>query len=352
MLETAQRLEKWENGEVLKLPHFFRFNPLEFPICTRTPQRHNVATAWIGHVPFAMCLVDIVKPRVLVELGTHWGVSYCAFCQAVKELRLPTECFAVDTWQGDPHASFYTNEVLDDLERHHDERYALFSKLLRSTFDDALAQFEESSIDVLHIDGYHTYEAVKHDFETWLPKISNRGVILFHDIEVREQESFGVWRFWDEIKQKYPHLAFYHSHGLGVLAVGESIPEGLRPLVGLSQADGDQIRRYFTNLGDHLAELYSVSIQKENLAELLHAKTDECCRLTAEADAAQRTIAALRSELDFLRHRHSQLWFRASNKAIRLLQRMPVVYWPTRATVLGSARVLRKIKRLVSPAVS
>src|SRR6185437_8974409 len=141
MIETARQLGDWEDAQdtrVLKLPKTFRFNPIEFPICTRTPQRHNVMSAWIGHVPFAMCLVDMVKPRVLVELGTHYGVSYCAFCQSVKELRLPTECFAVDTWQGDPHASFYTNEVLNHLKSHHDERYALFSKLLRSTFDDAL----------------------------------------------------------------------------------------------------------------------------------------------------------------------------------------------------------------------
>src|SRR5690349_10053010 len=115
MSETAQRHQNWEDAGVLKLPGLQRFNPLQFPICTRLPLRHNVPSAWIGHVPFAMCLVDMVKPRVLVELGTHWGTSYCAFCQAVKELRLPTECFAVDTWQGDPHASFYTQEILQDL---------------------------------------------------------------------------------------------------------------------------------------------------------------------------------------------------------------------------------------------
>ena len=182
--------------------------------------------------------------------------------------------------------------------------------------------------------------------------MSERGVILFHDIEVRDRESFGVWRFWDEIKQKYPHLAFYHSHGLGVLAVGETVPEGLRPLVGVSQADGDQIRHYFENLGDHLAELHNTSLQKENMTELLHAKTDECCQLTAEIGDAHRTIAALTAELTGLRLRHSQLWFRASNKAILHLRRAPIIYHPTRFAARGLAKVLRKIKRLVSSAVS
>jgi hypothetical protein len=132
-MEHALDMENpYKSGQIAE------FNPLHYPISTRIPDRYDVLTAWIGHVPFAMSLVDMVKPRVLVELGTHWGVSYCAFCQAVKELRLPTQCYAIDTWQGDAHASFYADDVLENLKAHHDERYSLFSKLVRSTFDDAL----------------------------------------------------------------------------------------------------------------------------------------------------------------------------------------------------------------------
>lgn len=301
MSATAQRLENWEDGEVLKISPVPRFNPLDFPICTRAPERHNVPSAWIGHVPFAMCLMDMARPRRLVELGTHWGVSYCAFCQAIKELRLSTECFAVDVWESIQHpvASCYGNGVLGNLKEHHDERYGLFSKLVQSHFEDARTHFEDSSIDVLHIDGCHTYEAVKYDFESWLPKMSNRGVVLLHDTEVRDDPSFGAWRFWDEIKRKYPHFAFYHSCGLGLLAVGESIPEGLRPVIELSQTEGDCIRRYFENLGGYLAKLHTMSMEQERLTELLHAKT---------------TAGGL------LRRCHSQLWFRPLKKVVSLFR--------------------------------
>ncbi len=88
------------------------------------------------------------------------------------------------------------------------------------TFKDAASDFSESSIDLLHIDGFHTYESVKEDFETWIPKMKNDGIVLMHDIFVR-RETFGVYKLWKEIKSVYKSLEFTNSHGLGVLFIGE-----------------------------------------------------------------------------------------------------------------------------------
>ncbi|WP_158932629.1 class I SAM-dependent methyltransferase [Acidisphaera sp. S103] len=313
------------------------FNPLNHPICARTPLRNTAFTAWAGHIPFAMCLVDILEPRVFAELGTHWGVSYCAFCQAVKELRLPTECFAVDTWQGDAHASFYTHEVFEDLSAYHDLHYSLFSKMLRSTFDDALSQFQDGSIDLLHIDGYHTYDAVKHDYETWLPKMSDRGVIIFHDTEVRDQESFGVWRFWDEIKQKYPSFSFYNCWGLGLIAVGKSVPDKLWPLVSASPDKADRIRRFFANLGGNLEKLYEISLQRENMQELIAAKTNECVRLEAALAAATASDPRL-----------GRIRYRAVDKAIRLAGRVPFLLPVAKYAVMKAVPFYRSMRRHTS----
>jgi hypothetical protein len=82
------------------------FNPLDYPIFLERPLRVDPYSGWIEHIPFGMALIDFLRPKVLVELGTHMGVSYCAFCQAVKKLDLGSQCFAVDSWQGDEHAGF------------------------------------------------------------------------------------------------------------------------------------------------------------------------------------------------------------------------------------------------------
>ena len=226
------------------------FNPLKHPVCFTFPSRVAPST-WTGHVPFGMFLVDLLKPKIIVELGSYYGVSYSAFCQAVKELGLDARCYAIDTWEGDPQSGFYGPEVLADLKNFHDPQFGGFSRLIQSTFGEAVGHFADGSISLLHIDGFHTYEEVKRDYEIWLPKLSESGVILFHDINVRERD-FGVWRFWEELKLQHPHFEFIHSHGLGVLAIGRHAPTPLQPILQASEAEAAQIREFFFQLGMRL----------------------------------------------------------------------------------------------------
>ena len=184
--------------EISRVPPSLRDERLA-PLFWR-PARTGVESAWYGHVPFAFWLVAETRPTVIVELGTHYGVSYSAFCEAVQRISLPSRCFAVDTWKGDQHAGFYGADVYEDFFGFH-ERYRAFSSLLRMEFDAAAEMFGEASIDLLHIDGEHSYEAVQHDFATWLPKLSDRGVVLFHDTNVRGR-GFGVWRLWSELSKQ------------------------------------------------------------------------------------------------------------------------------------------------------
>jgi hypothetical protein len=193
-------------------------------------------SAWGGHVAFGHWLIHAARPTTLVELGTHTGVSYFAFCEAVAKTGMKTRCFAVDTWKGDKHSGFYPEDIFERFREVHDGNFKNFSKILRTTFDEAAGQFDSGTIDIIHIDGLHTYDAVRHDFETWLPKLSERAIALFHDTNER-REDFGVWRFWSELRQRYPSFEFLHSHGLGLLCVGRNPPAEVLALCSLDSAE-------------------------------------------------------------------------------------------------------------------
>jgi len=257
-----------------------RFDPLERLVLLQQPARLETPLSWAGHIPFAMLLMDLVRPRLLVELGTHSGNSYNAFCQAVDSLKLTARCYAVDTWEGDRQAGHYDSQVYECLRAYQESRYGDFSTLLKMTFDEAVSRFEPNSIDLLHIDGLHTYEAVRHDFETWQPKLSDQAVVLFHDTAVH-QADFGVWEFWRELQSRYPSLEFPHCNGLGVLAVGRYTPSSMLKLINLE----GPARRGFFALVERLGN--GVIFERR-----LQERDDDVNRLEAALGDRERALQA------------------------------------------------------------
>ncbi|QDU10957.1 class I SAM-dependent methyltransferase [Gimesia aquarii] len=251
-----------------------------------TPEFLSDIDSWHGHIPFAFELIKNLKPKRFVELGTHKGDSYLAFCQAVNHYQTETECFSVDTWQGDEHAGeapeLYGENIYETLAAYHDEKYHTFSTLMKMKFDDALSSFEDGSIDLLHIDGLHTYEAVKHDFETWLPKLSNRGVILFHDTIVN-YGNFGVWKLWDELLEHYPGFGFSHSYGLGVLAVGKETPEWIGDICSLDKTQFDLWKNKFEYFGNSVLS-HSFKRQIHYFKNLFEQRDEQLRDLNEEKD--------------------------------------------------------------------
>lgn len=236
-------------------------------------------SAWLEHAPFAFWLVDVLRPSCLVELGTHHGFSFFAFCQAVKELGLAAECHGIDTWRGDEHAGFYGEDVFETVNAIQKERYPGFAHLHRCYFDEALSDFPDESIDVLHIDGRHTYEDARHDFESWRSKLSPSGVVLFHDTQVRDR-GFGVFRLWAEASESWPNFEFVHGHGLGVLGVGPKVPPRLRPLFERTAIEEEAIRGVYGRLGR------AVSMRRE--LDAIHAQHAELRRFMGEQALEQK----------------------------------------------------------------
>jgi hypothetical protein len=214
---------------------------------------------------------------------------------------LATRCFAIDTWSGDPQSGFYGPEVLAALKAVNDSRYGEFSTLVQSTFDAAAARFADRSIDLLHIDGVHGYESVRHDYETWLPKLSDQAVVLFHDIVVRDP-GFGVQQLWSELRMSHLNFEFLHEYGLGVLVVGANVADPVRRLcTPTDQAYIDRIRQRFGVLAEYARvpaheEVWKrLALERDTALAQLAAQTQATSVQAARADDLEAALGIMQS---------------------------------------------------------
>jgi Methyltransferase domain len=108
--------------------------------------------------------------------------------------------------------------------------------LVNATFEN-VARSWDKELDILHIGGLQTYEAVRRDYESWVKFVKPTGVILLHDTCV---DSFGARRLFDQID--LPKANFVHSNGLGVLSQDREL---IREIVAKFEAliEGSELRR-------------------------------------------------------------------------------------------------------------
>lgn len=222
----------------------------------------------IGHLPFAAWLIREVSPKVFVELDTNSGNFYFTFCQSVIEAGLSTKCFAIDSWQGGEKTWEFSEQIFASQKKvHNEEHYAGFSQLLQMSFGDAAPHFTDKSIELLHIDGLHTYEAIVRTFEAWLPKLAPNAVLMFHNTNVHEP-NFGVWKLWEELQTCYPNnLKFVHSNGLGVLQLNDAPTDKIMAWLEPNATEKQRLISYFAVLGSQLLERYDLALFKNQLIE-------------------------------------------------------------------------------------
>ena len=311
-------------------------------------------SAWLEHIPFAFWIMSQHKPRVLVELGVHYGGSYFAFCQAVEALSLDARCYGVDRGPGDEHAGFYGDDIYEQVRARNHTLYSNFSSLIRAEFSDIARYFEDASVDLLHLDGFHTEESVRKDLETWMPKLSDRAVLLLHDTNVRER-SFGVAKVLVELRQKYPVFEFVHGNGLGIVGIGKTQSPALEALFDADRQSSARrdIANFFGSLGhacsaratppealgeekrvratERLETRNRLADQSAHAAEVEQA----AARAASETEALSEALASTRRERDELAEERSRLLARLDERE--------------RALSEASARA-EKLKRLLGEA--
>lgn len=164
----------------------------------------KIITAWRGLEPFAHWLIQTIDPKLTVELGVDYGFSLIELARFNQGRTV-----GVDHFGGDAQAGY--RDIRDEAWANIKES-GFSITLFEIPFDEALDLYKPSSIDILHIDGAHDYESVKHDFDSWLPKVRSGGIILMHDTQSFPND---VGRFFHSIT--FPKFEILHSHGLGVV---------------------------------------------------------------------------------------------------------------------------------------
>lgn len=204
-------------------------NLLDHPIILTQPA-WVAPSPWAAHLPLTLLLLDLTRPRLLVELGVGAGLSYCALLQAAATLGADTNCLGVC----DP-----TEESAGDvagalaLRAYHDTHYAASSSLLHETPDRALGAVADGSVDLLHLNGSGgpgDEAATRRALDLWLPKLSARGVVIAHG---------ATERLGSDLLARFPRrLAVTFGGGMAALAVESEAPDGLRALIAAQAEPG------------------------------------------------------------------------------------------------------------------
>ena len=244
------------------------------PSLQRFEPRRMVFSTWVDHLPFAYDLVTAIRPQVVVELGVYNGLSFFTFCQAMVENDIDGVAYGIDCWEGDEHTEAYDDSIFKDVQHHAREHYRGITYLLRMYFNEALRHFEPDSIDLLHIDGLHTYEAVKEDFDNWYPRVKPGGIILFHDVMARIKD-FGAWKFFAELEEEHEEIfRFNHGFGLGVLRKPGGNPPHTELTELLFSRDLETEKR-LRQLYSHAAHFLEARRQARRFKPKTHAEADK-----------------------------------------------------------------------------
>jgi predicted O-methyltransferase YrrM len=168
-------------------------------------------------------VIQLRPPKYVLEIGTSNGGTLFLLSRVAKEdacvisIDLPFGAYGggYPAWKRPFYKSFAQQDQTIRLIRADSHEPV--------TREKVAAILQTYKIDLLFIDGDHTYEGVKKDFEMYEPLVKDGGMIVLHDIVPHRQEhGCGVDRYWNEIKKKLKYQEFVENPdqrwaGLGLI---------------------------------------------------------------------------------------------------------------------------------------
>lgn len=117
---------------------------------------------------------------IFVEIGSYLGASACFIAKGIVSNKTKGSLlYCVDTWKNDAMSEGIRDNYKAFLKNIKTYKHIIIP--LRG-YSVEIAKSFNNKIDFIFIDGDHSYEGVSSDVKSWLPKIKDEGIIVFHDI--------------------------------------------------------------------------------------------------------------------------------------------------------------------------
>jgi cephalosporin hydroxylase len=162
------------------------------------------------------------KPKVIIEIGTAMGGTLFLLCRVASKdatiisIDLPGARFGYGYywWRIPLYKTFRLPK-----QKLHLIRADSHSK---ATLERVRQILNGRKVDFLLIDGDHSYEGVKKDFEMFNPLVKKGGTIAFHDIvTIPSALHCEANKFWDELKQGgYKYIEIVSDWKQGMCGIG------------------------------------------------------------------------------------------------------------------------------------
>ena len=172
---------------------------------------------WGSDDPIFRDLIAVVKPKIIVEVGTWKGASAIHMAQIARELGLDTKIICVDTWLGSPEHFLakqpgWRESLLISNGMPH-LYFTFLSNVIRSGFTDCIVPLPSTSEnaavilreigirpDLVYVDAAHEEEPAYRDFRLYWDLLTADGVLLGDDYVGWEGVTRAANRFAREVQ--------------------------------------------------------------------------------------------------------------------------------------------------------
>ncbi len=170
-------------------------------------QRFRIPDDWkchtYNHVYFGLVELTIKLSQLLefednkmIEIGSYMGESTHIF----GSCGLFTEINCIEPFSGTENFNDKNNHTWEEVWEEYDTNTRQFKDIVKlhedySYDEKVLSKFNDDEYDFIYVDGNHSFESTRQDFELYIPKIKSNGVLGGHDY----QQGFGVDDALEEI---------------------------------------------------------------------------------------------------------------------------------------------------------